>query len=76
MSQDGTLCIWESDTELDGLVLRKSLDKPKPPRKEDGDEDDEEQRVEGEEGEVIRGKAETPKDEKSTKNVRYKQRSK
>lgn len=65
VSQDGTLCVWESDTELDGLVLKKS----KPKR-------DEEDWVEGQEGEVIRGKAEAPKEKGATKNVRYKQRSK
>lgn len=76
VSQDGTLCVWESDTELDGLVLKKSRDKPKPLRqREEEEEDEEEDRLEGEEGEVIRGKAEAPK-EKTTKNVRYKQRSK
>ncbi|KAA8579463.1 hypothetical protein FQN60_006556 [Etheostoma spectabile] len=74
VSQDGTLCVWESDTELDGLVLKKSQDKPKPPRPGE-EEDSEEERKEGEEGEVIRGKAGAPK-EKNTNNVRYKQRSK
>ncbi|XP_023282855.1 periodic tryptophan protein 2 homolog [Seriola lalandi dorsalis] len=74
VSQDGTLCVWESDTELDGLVLMKSRDKPKPSRPGE-EEGDEEERLEGEEGEVIRGKAEAPKG-KNTKNVRYKQRSK
>ena len=73
MSQDGTLCVWESDTELDGLVLKKSQDKPKPPRPGE-EEESEEERKEGE-GEVIRGKAGAPKD-KNTNNVRYKQRSK
>lgn len=71
MSQDGTLCVWESDTELDGLVLKKSQDKPKPP----GPGEEEESEEERNEGEVIRGKAGAPK-EKNTNNVRYKQRSK
>nr|XP_020470918.1 periodic tryptophan protein 2 homolog [Monopterus albus] len=75
VSQDGTLCIWESDTELDGLILKKSCDKPKPLRQGEEEEEDEEERLEGEEGEVIRGKAEAP-EEKKIKNVRYKQRSK
>lgn len=76
MSQDGTLCVWESDTELDGLVLKKSRDKPETNlRRGDEEVEDEEDRMEGEEGEVIRGKAEAPK-EKKTKNVRYKQISK
>lgn len=74
MSQDGTLCVWESDTELDGLVLRKSRDKPETNLwRGDEEVEDEEDRME--EGEVIRGKAEAPK-EKKTKNVRYKQISK
>lgn len=71
VSQDGTLCVWESDTDLDGLVLKKKGD--------DGgvrNEDDEEERVEGEEGEVIRGKADVPEDDKKIKNVRFKQASK
>ena len=77
VSQDGALCVWESDTEPDGLVLKKSRDKPKVALRQvdEDEEEDEEERVEGEEGEVIRGKAEAPK-EKKTKNVRYKQRSK
>uniref|UniRef100_A0A8C8A4E8 PWP2 small subunit processome component n=1 Tax=Oryzias sinensis TaxID=183150 RepID=A0A8C8A4E8_9TELE len=71
VSQDGTLCVWESDTDLDGLVLKK--------KGADGgsrNEDDEEERVEGEEGEVIRGKADVPEDDKKIKNVRFKQASK
>lgn len=74
MSQDGTLCVWESDTELDGLVLKKSNSKPKLPKPGDQEEAYEEERMEGEEGEVIRGKAEAPKEKK--KNVRFKQISK
>uniref|UniRef100_A0A3P9I1R8 PWP2 small subunit processome component n=1 Tax=Oryzias latipes TaxID=8090 RepID=A0A3P9I1R8_ORYLA len=71
VSQDGTLCVWESDTDLDGLVLKKKC--------ADGgvrNEDDEEERMEGEEGEVIRGKADVPEDDKKIKNVRFKQASK
>lgn len=69
VSQDGTLCVWESDTQLDGLILAKSKDKdrmtltPAHEGQEDG------------EGEVIRGKPGVPKDEKR-KTVRYKQLSK
>lgn len=69
VSQDGTLCVWESDTQLDGLILAKSKDKDRTtllPREED---------QEGGEGEVIRGKPDVPKDEKR-KTVRYKQISK
>lgn len=73
VSQDGTLCVWESDTELGGLVLKKNQDKPKMnPKQVDEEDEEEEERMEGEEGEVIRGKADAPKDKK-TKNVRYKQ---
>lgn len=79
VSQDGALCVWQSDTELDGLVLKKSRDKPKPQPQlqlqRDEEEEGEEKRIEGEEGEVIRGKTEAPK-EKTIKNVRYKQKSK
>uniref|UniRef100_A0A669E7U7 PWP2 small subunit processome component n=1 Tax=Oreochromis niloticus TaxID=8128 RepID=A0A669E7U7_ORENI len=63
VSQDGTLCVWESDTELDGLILKKK----------EGEERD---KVEGEEGEVIRGKVETAKEREKKKNVRYKMMSK
>uniref|UniRef100_A0A3Q4HEG6 PWP2 small subunit processome component n=1 Tax=Neolamprologus brichardi TaxID=32507 RepID=A0A3Q4HEG6_NEOBR len=80
VSQDGTLCVWESDTELDGLILKKSQDKPKLPRQgeeEEEEEGEERDKVEGEEGEVIRGKVETAKErEKKKKNVRYKMMSK
>lgn len=77
VSQDGTLCVWESDTELDGLVL-KNKDKPKLPRRgeEEEEEDGAEDRVEGEEGEVIRGKVKTAKEREKTKNVRYRMMSK
>uniref|UniRef100_A0A6Q2ZAB0 Small-subunit processome Utp12 domain-containing protein n=1 Tax=Esox lucius TaxID=8010 RepID=A0A6Q2ZAB0_ESOLU len=62
VSQDGAICVWESDTELDGLVLRKTQETKRPegqPR-----------------GEVIRGKTDGPVEKEGTKNVRYKQRSK
>uniref|UniRef100_UPI003AAAA85B PWP2 small subunit processome component n=1 Tax=Centroberyx gerrardi TaxID=166262 RepID=UPI003AAAA85B len=74
VSQDGTLCVWESDTELDGLVLKKSQQRAKSQKEEE--EEDEEEEGDKEEGEVIRGKVETPKEREKTKNVRYKQRSK
>ncbi|CAL1597666.1 unnamed protein product [Knipowitschia caucasica] len=75
VSQDGALCIWESDTEPDGLVLTKKQKKPTEQREED-EEDEEEERMEGQEGEVIRGKVHSKKDQELTKNVRYKQASK
>ncbi|XP_052371653.1 PWP2 small subunit processome component [Oncorhynchus keta] len=72
VSQDGTLCVWESDTELDGLVLRKTrLPEERGEEEERGEGEEEEPR-----GEVIRGKGERPKEKEGTKNVRYKQRSK
>lgn len=79
VSQDGTLCVWESDTELDGLILKKTQDKPKLPRQgeeEEEEEGEERDKVEGEEGEVIRGKVETAKEREKKKNVRYKMMSK
>lgn len=69
VSQDGTLCVWESDTEPEGLVLTKKRTQT------EEEEEDEEERTEGQEGEVIRGKAHL-KDKGLTKNVRYKQASK
>uniref|UniRef100_A0A4W5RDC0 PWP2 small subunit processome component n=1 Tax=Hucho hucho TaxID=62062 RepID=A0A4W5RDC0_9TELE len=71
VSQDGTLCVWESDTELDGLVLRKNKLTVERGEEEEREGDEEEPR-----GEVIRGKGERPKEKEGTKNVRYKQRSK
>uniref|UniRef100_A0A6Q2XEJ9 Small-subunit processome Utp12 domain-containing protein n=1 Tax=Esox lucius TaxID=8010 RepID=A0A6Q2XEJ9_ESOLU len=77
VSQDGAICVWESDTELDGLVLRKTQETKRPV---EGEEEEEEDRGEGEEGqprgEVIRGKTDGPVEKEGTKNVRYKQRSK
>lgn len=64
VSQDGTLCVWESDTQLDGLILARSQVED---RTGEGGEDGE--------AEVIRGKPEVPKDQKR-KSVRYKQVSK
>lgn len=73
MSQDGVLCIWESDTRPDGLVL-KSIDKSKPVRQEE--EEGDKGGMEEEEAEVIRGKAEAPKEKNKVKNVRYKHKGK
>lgn len=63
--------MWESDTQLDGLILAESKDDDRTldantPRREDQEDG---------EGEVIRGKSEVPKDKKR-KTVRYKQISK
>ncbi|KAM4601645.1 PWP2 small subunit processome component isoform 2-T2 [Polymixia lowei] len=83
VSQDGTLCIWESDTELDGLVLTRGRRRDRHrSQREEGEEEEEEgeEKAEGEEGEhrgeVIRGKAAAPKEKEGTRNVRYKQMSK
>lgn len=76
VSQDGTLCVWESDTELDGLILKKSQDKPKLPRQGEEEEEEESEERDKVEGEVIRGKVETAKEREKKKNVRYKMMSK
>uniref|UniRef100_A0A8C6SDY2 PWP2 small subunit processome component n=1 Tax=Neogobius melanostomus TaxID=47308 RepID=A0A8C6SDY2_9GOBI len=65
VSQDGSLCVWESDTEPQGLVLTKK-------RLQAEDREEDEERTEGQEGEVIRGKVLSQKDRELTKNVRYK----
>uniref|UniRef100_A0A673JGG4 Periodic tryptophan protein 2 homolog n=1 Tax=Sinocyclocheilus rhinocerous TaxID=307959 RepID=A0A673JGG4_9TELE len=67
VSQEGTLCVWESDTELEGL------------RNGNKDDDDVEEiiREDGEtRGDVIKGRTDTPKQVEGIKNVRYSQRSK
>ncbi|XP_061910663.1 PWP2 small subunit processome component [Entelurus aequoreus] len=74
VSQDGTLCVWESDTELDGLVLTKRTDKTKMPSQ--GDDQEEEEEEEAQEGQIIRGKPQNFKNKEKTKNVRYKQMGK
>uniref|UniRef100_A0A3Q3VL60 Small-subunit processome Utp12 domain-containing protein n=1 Tax=Mola mola TaxID=94237 RepID=A0A3Q3VL60_MOLML len=72
VSQDGTLCVWESDTEPNGLVLKRNWAEPETkPRLGEQEEEEEEEQGSGE-GEVIRGKPEAPS-EKKTRNVRYKQ---
>ncbi|RVE75066.1 hypothetical protein OJAV_G00013050 [Oryzias javanicus] len=48
VSQDGTLCVWESDTDLDGLVLKKKSG-------EGGSRNEEEEEEEEEEGEGREG---------------------
>uniref|UniRef100_A0A8C9VJ03 PWP2 small subunit processome component n=1 Tax=Scleropages formosus TaxID=113540 RepID=A0A8C9VJ03_SCLFO len=76
VSQDGTLCIWESDTELDGLLLG---DREKPEEAESEEpqgEAAEEEETRQEDGqppsEVIRGKADGNKEKDGRENVRYK----
>ncbi|XP_077422157.1 PWP2 small subunit processome component [Vanacampus margaritifer] len=77
VSQDGILCVWESNTELDSLVLKNKTDKPKMPRQgEDVEEEEEDEEEEAQEGQVIRGKAQKSKSEEKTKKVRYKHISK
>ncbi|KAG5852379.1 hypothetical protein ANANG_G00061770 [Anguilla anguilla] len=82
VSQDGALCVWECDTEPDGLLTRgpKGPSGPQEKEKETEEREDGEEREEGEEGEprgeVIRGKADGNKQKEGTKMVRYKRRGK
>ncbi|MFT7818206.1 periodic tryptophan protein 2 homolog [Arapaima gigas] len=82
LSQDGTLCVWECDTELDGLVLRdakKAADaEPEETRGESGEEEEEEEQQEDGQprSDVIRGKADGDKRKDGRKIVRYKRRGK
>lgn len=82
------MCIWESDTELEGLQKgpkyseRKKMQEEKKRRDEVGEENEDADIVEivGENGEttgdVIKGSTDTPKEVEGIKNVRYSQRSK
>uniref|UniRef100_A0A8B9HX14 PWP2 small subunit processome component n=1 Tax=Astyanax mexicanus TaxID=7994 RepID=A0A8B9HX14_ASTMX len=71
VSQDGTLCVWESDAELEDLrkgsryLERKKMEEERKRRAE------EEPR-----GEVIKGSADSPQEVEGIKNVRFKQKSK
>ncbi|XP_076839632.1 PWP2 small subunit processome component [Brachyhypopomus gauderio] len=87
VSRDGTLCVWESDTELDGLRKgpkyseRKKMAEERKRRTEaEVDEEDEIVEVMGEDGEprgeVIRGSEHAPEEVEGVRNVRYKQKSK
>lgn len=89
VSQDGTLCAWESDTELDGLRKgpkyseRKKMKEDRKKRAEEEsreDEDDEIEELMGEDGqprvEVIKGSVDAPKEVEGIRNVRFKQKSK
>uniref|UniRef100_A0A672SER8 Periodic tryptophan protein 2 homolog n=1 Tax=Sinocyclocheilus grahami TaxID=75366 RepID=A0A672SER8_SINGR len=88
VSQEGTLCVWESDTELEGLrngpkySERKKMEEEKKKREEgEGNKDDDDvEEIIGEDGEtrgdVIKGSTDTPKQVEGIKNVRYSQRSK
>lgn len=67
VSQDGALCVWNSDTELDGLVLKRKAGST---AKQEVDQEMEEVEEEEGQGEVIRGKVGGHQDKKS-KNVRY-----
>lgn len=65
LSQDGALCVWNSDTKLDDLVLkRKASSTARLERSQWGEEEEEEQ------GKVIKGIVGGQQAEKS-KNVRY-----
>ncbi len=87
VSQEGTLCVWESDTELEGLQKgpkyseRKKMEEEKKNREEgEGNKDDDDVEIIGEDGEtrgdVIKGSTDTPKQVEGIKNVCYSQRSK
>ncbi|XP_026886826.2 PWP2 small subunit processome component [Electrophorus electricus] len=89
VSRDGTLCVWESDTELDGLrkgpkysERKKMAEERKRRAEEEAGMEEEDKIVEimeddGEpRGEVVRGSADTPKEVEGIRNVRYKQKSK
>ncbi|KTF74691.1 hypothetical protein cypCar_00017811 [Cyprinus carpio] len=87
VSQEGTLCVWESDTELEGLrkgpkysERKKTEEEKKKREEEESNEDDDIEDIVGEDGEtrgdVIKGSADTPKQVEGIKNVRYSQRSK
>uniref|UniRef100_A0A8B9I0P3 PWP2 small subunit processome component n=1 Tax=Astyanax mexicanus TaxID=7994 RepID=A0A8B9I0P3_ASTMX len=68
VSQDGTLCVWESDAELEDLQAH-----------DDNEEDCDivELGEDGEpRGEVIKGSADSPQEVEGIKNVRFKQKSK
>lgn len=67
VSQDGALCVWNSDTELDGLVLKRKAGSS---AKHEMDQGEEEKVWEEGQEEVIRGKVGGHQDQKS-KNVRY-----
>lgn len=87
VSQDGTLCIWESDTELEDLQKgpkfseRNKVDKKNKTEAIDKNGVDDDIEDFGEEdgearGEVIQGSASAPKEQKDIKNVCFKQISK
>lgn len=89
VSKDGTLCVWESNTELDGLRKapkyseRKKMEEERKKRAEEqAEEEEEEDEIEevGEDGElrveVIKGSADAPKEVEGIQNVRYRQKSK
>uniref|UniRef100_A0A672PD57 Periodic tryptophan protein 2 homolog n=1 Tax=Sinocyclocheilus grahami TaxID=75366 RepID=A0A672PD57_SINGR len=85
VSQEGTLCVWESDTALEGLRKgpkyseRKKMEEKKKREEGESNEDDDVEDIVGEDGEtrgdVIKGSADTPKQVEGIKNVRYSQRS-
>uniref|UniRef100_A0A8C1ZGC9 PWP2 small subunit processome component n=1 Tax=Cyprinus carpio TaxID=7962 RepID=A0A8C1ZGC9_CYPCA len=72
VSQEGTLCVWESDTELEGLRKGPKYSERKKTEEEKKKREEEEKTR----GDVIKGSADTPKQVEGIKNVRYSQRSK
>lgn len=76
------MCVWESDTELEGLRKgpkyseRKKMQEEKKSRDEvEEEKDDDIVEIVGED-DVIKGSAETPKEVEGIKNVHYSLRSK
>lgn len=65
ISQDAALCVWQCDTELDGL-------KPMPPKDaaEEKKEEDDEELFEEPKGEEIHGKAD-PSEQETRNKVKY-----
>ncbi|KAJ8246716.1 hypothetical protein GJAV_G00254600 [Gymnothorax javanicus] len=80
VSQDGTLCVWECDTEPEGLLSRDHRGPSGPQEKKtvEGGEEEEDDEGEGGErrGEVIRGKADEREQERGSHMVRYKRQAK
>lgn len=69
VSRDGALCVWQCDTELDGLKVR-------PPKDQTEDEAElaeglDEELMEEQKGKEVHGKASTHKKKEKGKKVKY-----
>ncbi|XP_044526133.1 periodic tryptophan protein 2 homolog [Gracilinanus agilis] len=69
LSQDGTLCVWQCDTELDGLRLKAPKGWQADVLQRDKEEEEEDDDIE-KENDIIRGKT-IPDDEKKMDKVKY-----